>query len=134
MEILEYWEDERVITVADGRVVIRDDKNPYSCGKPFIHIVDQVVPHEFYGIGEIEQIESLQYELNDWRNHRMDGKTLTLNPMWWVPPGVDLDDFIAEPGALFTGPQPPQPIDVRGDKRSDYREEEVIKGDITNLI
>jgi len=130
VEILEYWTDDRIITVADRRVIIRDEKNPYNAGKPFIAIVDHIVPHEFYGIGEIEQIESLQYELNDWRNHRMDSKTLTLNPMWWVPPGADLDDFVAEPGALFSGPEPPKPINVRTDKLSDYREEEIIKGDI----
>lgn len=130
VEILEYWEDDKVITLADRKEVIRNGKNPYSCGKPFIALIDQLVPHEFYGLGEIDQIESLQYELNDWRNHRMDSKTLTLNPMWWVPVGYDLDDFIAEPGAVFTGPQPPEVVDVRADKQSDYREEEIIKGDI----
>ena len=130
VEILEYWEDNRVITLADRKEVIRNGKNPYNCGKPFIALVDQIVPHEFYGIGEIEQIESLQYELNDWRNHRMDSKTLTMNPMWWVPPGYDLDDFIAEPGTVLSGPQPPQIIPVKGDQTSDYREEEIIKGDI----
>jgi len=130
IELLEYWQDDRVIVVADKKIVIRDEKNPYRCGKPFVKIVDQIVPHEFHGIGEIEQIESLQYELNDWRNHRMDGKTLTMNPMWWVPPGMDLDDFVAEPGALFGGDKAPEPIRTQGDRVSDYREEEIIKGDI----
>ena len=129
VEILEYWTKNRVITVANQQTIIRNDENPYGF-IPFIRLVDHKVPHEFYGIGEIEPIEGLQYELNDWRNHRMDGKTLTLNPMWWVPPGVDVDDFIAEPGAVISSSEKPEPIEVRSDKLSDYREEEIIKGDM----
>jgi hypothetical protein len=130
VEVLEYWTDNEIIAIANRQTVIRREKNPYNCGKPFVYIVDQKVPHEFYGVGEIESIEGLQDELNGWRNHRMDSKTITMNPMWWVPPGMDLDDFIAEPGAVFSGPQSPKAIETNFDKLSDYREEEIIKGDI----
>ena len=62
IELIEYWENDRVVTVANRSIVVRDEPNPYRHGKkPFVRIVDQSVPHEFLGIGELEPIETLQY-------------------------------------------------------------------------
>lgn len=135
VELLEYWTDERVVVVANRSVVIRDEKNPFQHGKkPFVHIVDQKVPHEFYGIGELEPIESLQYELNDKRNQRMDNVTLILNRMWKVKngAGVDEDELISDAGGVVHVNEMegldvlPMP-DVTA---SSYQEETLIKGDI----
>lgn len=104
IEVLEYWTDDRVIAVANRSVVIRNDENPYHHRKkPFVRLVDVLVPHEFYGIGEIEPIEDLQYELNSLRNQRMDNINILINRMWKVIRGADIDvrQLISRPGGII---------------------------------
>lgn len=135
VELLEYWEDDRVVVIADRSVVIRDEKNPFEHGKkPFIHCVDQKVPHEFYGIGEIEPIETLCYELNDRRNQRMDNVTLILNRMWKIKnsANVDEDELVSDAGGVVHTDDM-DGIDVLAMPdvtASSYQEEALIKGDI----
>lgn len=136
IEVIEYWENDRVVTLANRSVVIREeDENPYEYGKkPFIRVVDQSVPKEFCGIGEIEPIETLQYELNDMRNQRMDNASMILNRMWIVAnsANVDEDELVSDVGGVIhtddingitavTMPELPN---------SSYREETLIKADI----
>lgn len=135
VELIEYWEDDRVVTVANREVVIRDEKNPYKHGeKPFIRVVDQSVPHEFYGIGELEPIETLQYELNNRRNQRLDNVTLALNRMWIIAnsAGVDEDELVSDAGGVvhtndINGIQQLVMPDVTA---SSYKEETEVKADI----
>lgn len=104
IEILEYWTDDRVIAIANRSVVIRNDENPYHHRKkPFVRLVDVLVPHEFYGIGEIEPIEDLQYELNSLRNQRMDNINILINRMWKVIRGADIDvrQLVSRPGGII---------------------------------
>lgn len=135
IELIEYWEDDRVVTVANRTVIIRDEPNPYRHGeKPFIRLVDQSVPHEFLGMGELESIETLQYELNDRRNQRMDNVTLILNRMWKIKNGanVDEDELVSDAGGVvhtddMDGVEVLAMPDVTA---SSYQEETLIKGDI----
>jgi hypothetical protein len=135
IELIEYWEDDRVVTVANRNIVIRDEANPYRHGKkPFVRLIDQSVPHEFLGIGELEPIETLQYELNDRRNQRMDNVTLVLNRMWKVKNGanVDEDELVSDAGGVvhtddMNGIEDLSMPDVTS---SSYNEETLIKGDI----
>lgn len=135
VELLEYWEDDRVVTVANREIVIRDEKNPYRHGrKPFVKMVDQNVPHEFAGIGELEPIETLQYELNSRRNQRLDNVTLALNRMWIISTsaGVDEDELVSDAGGVI------HTTDINGIKEihmpdvtaSSYKEEVEVKADI----
>ncbi len=101
--LYEYWEDNRIITVAEEKVVIRDDINPYwHCKKPFVMARICPVPNEIYGIGLMEMVKSLQNELNDVRNQRMDNVKLAMNRMWIVArdADVDLEKLISEPGGV----------------------------------
>ena len=135
IEILEYWTDERVITVANRKIIIRDQENPFRHGKkPFIVCVDQKIPHEFYGMGELEPIETLQYELNDRRNQRMDNVTLILNRMWVVQngKGVDEDELVSDAGGVVhtDDPNAIQQLVLPDVTSSSYQEETIIKADI----
>lgn len=135
IELIEYWEDDRVVTVANRRVIIRDEKNPFAHGKkPFVIFIDQSVPKEFCGIGELEPIETLQKELNDMRNQRMDNASLILNRMWLVQNGanVDEDELVSDVGGIIhtdkiEGVQALYPPEI---PNSSYREETLIKADI----
>ena len=51
--------------------LIRPKKMPYALGQPFVMLRNFEVPDHFYPIGDIEQIESLQLELNETRNQMM---------------------------------------------------------------
>lgn len=135
IEILEYWTDERVVTVANRKIIIRDQENPFRHGKkPFIVCVDQKIPHEFYGMGELEPIETLQYELNDRRNQRMDNVTLILNRMWLVQNGknVDEDELVSDAGGVVhtDDPNAIQQLILPDVTSSSYQEETIIKSDI----
>ena len=102
--LYEYWEDNRVIWVAEETVVIRDGVNPYwHCRKPFVMARICPVPNEIYGIGLMEMVKCLQNELNDVRNARMDNVKLALNKMWKVARDADIDieKLISEPGGII---------------------------------
>jgi hypothetical protein len=102
--LYEYWEDDRVIVLAEEKVVIRDEENPFwHCKKPFIEGKICPVENEFPGIGLMEMVESLQNELNDLRNLRMDNLKLAINCMYVIArdADVDLDNLINEPGGVI---------------------------------
>jgi len=106
VEILEYWEKDRVVTIANREIVLRDEPNRFAHKSvPFICVPATPVPHEFYGIGYIEPIEYLSYELNDIRNQRMDNANMFINNMWLVNrnAGINYDDLVARPGQIIRG-------------------------------
>jgi len=93
VECWEYWGDyevdgevrQKVITVANGNIVIRCDDNPFDYApKPFIGCVDQPVPGEFYGTGELEPLYSLFKEASALRNARLDQANQAVNRMFIV--------------------------------------------------
>jgi len=142
VQVLEYWGDydlgdgeEPCLIVKANDFIIRAEPNPYAHKqKPFIKMEDTQVPHSFWAIGEVEQLESLQYELNDIRNQRMDNVTLILSRMWKVDKnaGVDEEDLISQAGQVvhvddMDGVEPLTTPDVT---QSAYNEESLVKGDM----
>ncbi len=132
-DVIEYWEDNRyaVITL-DPELVLFNGINPYWHGKkPYIRLVDNLLPGEIYGVGEPEVLESLNLELNDLHNLRLEAmkrdilqmfKVKIGSPVWsqnikFVPQGKipvqDPDDIVE----LFT----------RGPKSITYREEDTLR-------
>lgn len=89
VEILEYWEQDRLIVVANRSVVLRDSPNPYSHKKlPFVDLDDYRDPHKYYGQSELSVIDPLQREVNSIRNQRRDYDNLALNPVIRMVPGT----------------------------------------------
>lgn len=54
--------------------LIAPKEMPYSFGHPFVMLRDYDVPDYFYPMGELEQIESLQYELNETRSDMLNNR------------------------------------------------------------
>jgi hypothetical protein len=137
-EVLEYWEDDRLVVIAGG-VMLRDEPNPYEHKKkPFVVIVDHIDDQIIYGIGEVEPVEGLQNEMNTLRNMRMDFNTLTLNPVWQVRAGAvtDLDQIRFTPGhkIVVQGNEAAvRPIDMPHAPQTSYKEEESIKMDLQTI-
>jgi hypothetical protein len=137
VELLEYWENDRVVVIANRDVILRDSPNPFSHGKkPFVDISFIAVPHEFYGIGVVEPLEGLQNELNVKRNQRLDNVNLIINRMWMMQSGSvdDLRQLRSRPGGVIVTNDinglKPLPIDDV--TASSYNEEERVIRDIHN--
>jgi len=138
-EILEYWgkfegKDYLIAVERSTQELLRCDESPYKTGLPFVVARDQLIPHELYGIGEIEPIESLQNELNDVRNQRMDNVKLALNKMWKVQAGgVQFEDeLVSRPGGIIheTRQGGIEQFEMGDVTNSGYQEEPIIKSDM----
>lgn len=79
VDVIEWYDLKRktYAVFTDGATdgyLINPEPMPYAFGHPFLMLVNYQVPDEFYPIGELEQIETLQLELNETRsqmiNHR----------------------------------------------------------------
>lgn len=104
IEILEYWENDKVCTIANKSVVIRLQPNPFWHGKkPFVVMVDHAQPHSFWGVGEIEPVEREQHAINDLINQRLDNVSLILNGMNIVSriANIDEDELVSQPGGII---------------------------------
>lgn len=100
IEMWEIWTDDYIITIAGQTVLLRAERNPFAHGeKPFVRIVDHLVPHEFWGIGELEPLEGIQDTMNALWNSRIDNVKLVLNSMFVVS-----TDYLQDPRDLTIRP------------------------------
>lgn len=134
VEILEFWGDDCVIKVA-GDIILDIDYNPFFHGeRPFVRFLDYPVANEFYGIGEVEVIESLQEELNTTRSQRLDNVTMVINNMWKVVrnSNIDPNQLISRPNGIVEVEDPNDltPLTVPDVTEAGYKEEQIIKDDI----
>jgi len=113
LNVKEYWglfsmtgkpedETECTITTVNDEVVIRVEKNDMNM-RPFIAVKAKIVPHEFYGIGEVEPLEDLQIELNTIRRQRMDYTNSILNPEWLMSSssGINPTQLVHKPNNII---------------------------------
>ena len=103
IEVLEYWTPDRLMTIANRNIVLQDDDNPYIPGRiPCIVLLDIPDIHSPYGIGEPETIFSLQAELNDLRNLRLDNVKIIVNKIFKASKEAGLvGDMDVYPGKIF---------------------------------
>jgi len=93
-----------VLTVLDKEVLIRAESNPFWHGEiPYLDCPYIPCDGELEGIGVIEPIRYLQYELNDTHNQLMDLKTLILNCMWLIDEnaGIRTEDLKMRQGGVI---------------------------------
>lgn len=135
-EVWEYHDRDQVITVLDRELLVQEDINPFLHGDfPFQIFRPTIVEQEFCGIGEVEPIAHLQWELNTLRGQRRDAATLALNRGYFYQIGT-LDPAKIVTGAGVFNPvlanpneviQPMPFVDI---PQSGESEEQAIKGDI----
>lgn len=104
VEVREIWTDEVILTTLGDTHLVRAERNPYAHGeKPFIRVVDHMVPHEFFGIGELEPLEGIQDTMNALWNARIDNVKLVLNQMFAVSVDYlqDTADLQVRPGGVI---------------------------------
>lgn len=139
IEILEYYTDDYKIVIGNRKTVLFVGENPYHHrSKPFARIVDTPVPNEFYGIGEIEPIKDMQYELNTTRNQRIDNVSLLINKMYSIIRGanIDINQLVSRPNGFIEvdDHNDIKPIDFGDITQSAYNEEQIIKNDIEEAL
>lgn len=115
IEVIEYWTEDRVISVANREWVIEDAENYYKAKArsngvqypkgimPFADARDYVDESLFYAKGEIDIIADEQELLNDLTNQNIDAVTYALNPMYTLDPKYadSINTVENIPGAVY---------------------------------
>lgn len=109
IEVLEFWGDvydpetgtvykNRVVTVADRGIVLRNDENPAWNGKkPFVHVGWRILPDNLYGQGPLDNLVGMQYRIDHLENLKADAFDQIIHPMIKVV-GDSVEDFTFGPG------------------------------------
>jgi len=87
LELLEYWTEDRVITVLQRKIILRNEENEF-CRLPFVSCSFVDVPASFYGFGVAKLLEGEQKFEQGVVNAWIDSLSLSLTPMWQRKNGV----------------------------------------------
>jgi hypothetical protein len=110
------WPNGRKVVIANN-ILLEDDHNPYLDGQfPYARLIDHVLPREFYGEGEVDQLRGPQTVINKLISYVMDIFSLTGNPVWTVPTnsGVQPESLINQPGLVVEHTPGAPPVRQQG--------------------
>ena len=90
--------------VMASKVILESEPSPHEHRKfPFARVQNYVNQRQFWGISDIEQLESPQKVFNKLVSFSLDVLTLMGNPVWKVgtSSGVDTDNLFNQPGLII---------------------------------
>jgi len=139
IEVLEYWTDDRVVTVGGRNTVLASRKNPLRIKrKPFV--VCSAMPDAFQvpGISVVESLAQIQEYLWTLQNQRLDALRLLTNVITLIRSDVDdPDSFEFYPGAQWIVEDPGQVDQLKIDSTAaqiTLEAESLMKGDLQNIM
>lgn len=102
LEVWEYWTADRVITILQGRLVIRNEQNPDG-HIPFFSSTFKRIPKSFYGMGIAQLIGNEQRLQQGVNNAFLDDLSLSLNGMYTKLRGanVSTQQIRTRPGGII---------------------------------
>jgi len=138
-EVLEYWTPERVITVANRTVLLRDRPNPFWNGRiPFIVCSSMPDAFQIQGFSVVEALAQMQEMLWTLQNQRLDVVRMLANLITLIRSDVDDPEafewapnaqwFVEDPGQVSTLPIDPSAATIT------IQAEELLKGDLQNIL
>lgn len=101
-EKLKYPKGRKICIV--GKTLLHDGPMEFEDGKiPFAKMVNYMLPREFFGVGEVENLEQPQNYYNKVFSFVLDVLELTGNPVWIVDrgSGIDTDNIYNRPGLIL---------------------------------
>lgn len=101
-QVVKKYPKGRKIVIASG-ILLEDIENPYDDGKmPYARFRDYILPREFWGEGEIDQIKGPNRIMNKAMSYLLDILSLMGNPIWKVPAGagIDVEKLLNSPGLV----------------------------------
>lgn len=115
IEIIEMWgmipselaldgDRNRVITIAEGKFLLRNRPNPFHHGqKPFLSFSPNPDPHYFDAPGKAEICEKMQFTANRYINQQLDATDIAANPMFVFNKNriLNIRKLYSKPGALI---------------------------------
>ncbi len=139
VELLEYQEDDRFITVANRKVVIKPVRsNPFfHLQKTYQMLKDYPLDKEFWAMGECEIMAALQDKANDLENLRIDNLFQALNRMYIVlrNKGLKADQFVSRPYGLIWSDDlnTVKPLDQVSIPREAFSEKDLTRQDMERV-
>jgi hypothetical protein len=139
IEVLEYWTDDRLITVGGRKVVLDSRPNPFRIKrKPFVVCSGLPDAFQMVGISVVESLAQLQEYLWTLQNQRIDALRLLTNVISIIRSDVDdPDSFELFPGAQWIVEDPSQVSQLQFDPTAaqiTLEAESLIKGDLQNMM
>lgn len=99
IEVWERWEDDRLTVIANRRVCIRDEVNPFDhARKPFVDYSPIPRPFQLHGLGLIDTIDDSNEALSTLMRQVNDAITYLIVPMLKGTPGIEWDRLLMQPG------------------------------------
>lgn len=90
--------------VSAGGVLLEDGDNEFEDGQyPYVKLVNYLLPREFYGMGEVDQLDGPQKTINKVLAYTLDLLSLMSNPIWVCDDtsGIDTDNLFNKPGLVI---------------------------------
>ena len=107
IEVWERWEDDRLVTIASRKYLLRDEPNPFDhCVKPFVDFSPTPRPFQMQGMGLMKMIDDISEYLNTLMRQVCDNLSFMANAMFKETEGADPNNTqVIRPGGRFVVPE-----------------------------